>query len=307
MLLTRVTSWPYYVQDPEAYREKMSEFYCFMIEGYEKPFGYVHSSFIVAIMPGYFWSLDHRKRFLTLHSFPNDVQSRTNAMQTTLRSAYNNGIVSYWANELFPVYASTGEHILDMDGCGVDPFGIVSYAVHMIAYVTTKENKNETRKFWVPRRAKTKMSYPGMLDNTVGGSLRSGERAIDCIVREATEEGGFPEEYMRENVRACGTPSYQIDRTDNSREGCQHQVQYLYKIEVQEGFMPKPCDGEVEEFILIGIEEVVGALRRGEFKLNCGMTWMSYLVRHGIVNAENEKRLVEICARMHRKHDLFVV
>ncbi|KAK0506919.1 hypothetical protein JMJ35_010619 [Cladonia borealis] len=286
----------------------MSDFYYFMIEGHEKPFGYVHSSFIAAMMPwSNLWSLNHKKRFLTLHSFPNDVQSRTNAMQTTLRSAYNNGTVSYWANELFPIYSSTGGHILDMDGCGVDPFGIVSYAVHMIAYVTTKGNEIETRKFWVPRRSKTKMSYPGMLDNTVGGSLRSGERPIDCIVREAAEEGGVPEEYTREHVKACGTLSYQMDRTDDGKEGRQHQVQYLYEMEVPEGFVPKPCDGEVEEFMLMGIEEVVGALRRGEFKLNCGMTWMSYLVRHGIVDAENEERLVEICARMHRKLDLFVV
>ena len=37
------------------------------------------------------------------------------------------------------------------------------------------------------------------------------------------------------------------------------------------------------------------------------MTWMAYLVRHGVVNAENEEYLVEICARLHRKHDIFVV
>ena len=43
----------------------------------------------------------------------------------------------------------------------------------MIAYVNTKE---EGRKFWVPRRSRTKMSYPGMLDNTVGGSLKLGEK-----------------------------------------------------------------------------------------------------------------------------------
>ena len=308
MLLTRVTSWPYYVQDPEAYKEKMSEFYYFMIEGYEKPFGYVHSSFVSAMqLLEYwtrYWSLDHEGRFLTLLYLLNAFKSRTNVMHTTLRTALADGIVNHWANELFPIYSSTGGHILDMDGCGVDPFGIVSYAVHMIAYV---ENKEQGRKFWVPRRAKTKKSYPRMLDNTVGGSLRSGERPIDCIVREAAEEGGFPEEYTRENVRACGTLAYSMDRTDDGKEGCQHQVQYLYEMEVPEGFVPKPCDGEVEEFMLIGIEEVVGALRGGEFKLNCGMTWMSYLVKHGIVNAENEKRLLEICARMHRKHDLFVV
>ena len=286
----------------------MSEFYYFMIAGYSEPFGYIHSSFITAMPWPSCWSLDHSKRFLTLLSPPSDYESRTYLMHTTLRTGHEKGDVdalrNNWANELFPVYTSTGEHVLDMDGCGVDLFGIVNYAVHMIAYVNTKE---EGRKFWVPKRSKTKMTYPGMLDNTVGGSLRSGERPIDCIVREAGEEAAFPEEYTREKVRACGTLSYQMDRTDDGREGCQCQVQYLYEMEVREDIVPEPFDGEVEGFRLMSLEEVVNALRRGEFKLNCGMTWMAYLVRHGIVNAENEGHLVEICARLNRKHDLFIV
>ena len=146
-----------------------------------------------------------------------------------------------------------------------------------------------------------------MLDNTVGGSLRFGERPIDCIVREAAEEGAIPESYTREHVRACGTLSYQMDRTDDGSEECQFQVQYLYEMEVGEGIVLRPNDGEVEEFTSRSLDEVVRALRRGEFKLNCGMTWMAYLVRHGIVNAENEPDLVEICSRLHRKQDLFMV
>ena len=190
-----------------------------------------------------------------------------------------------------------------MDGCGVDLFGIVNFAVHLLAYVNTKEGI----RFWVPRRSKTKMSYPGMLDNTVGGSLSSGERPIGCIVREAAEEGAIPEEYTRKNIISCGTLSYQMSLTDDGRPGCQHQVQYLYEMELTEDIVPKPFDGEVEEFTLKSLDEVRYALMHGEFKLNCGMTWMAYLVRHGIVNAENEPNLVEICSRLHRKHDIFIV
>ena len=173
----------------------------------------------------------------------------------------------------------------------------------MIAYVNTE---HEGREFWVPRRARTKMSYPGMLDNTVGGSLRSGEKPIDCIVREAAEEGAISESYIRENVRASGTLSHLMDRTDDGRLRCQHQVQYLYKMGLPESTVPRLFDGEVEEFRLMGLDEVVRALRRGEFKLNCGMTWVAYLVRHGFVNAENESKLVEICSRLNRKHDIFI-
>ena len=203
----------------------MSEFYYFMIAGHDKPFGYVHSSFIQAMPWPPCWSLDHEQRFLTLRS-PRNFQERTALMNETLRLKHEKGEVEtlkIWSNELFPVYSADGEHVLDIDGCGVDLFGIVNYAVHMLAYVETGDGL----RFWVPRRSKTKMSYPGMLENTVGGSLRSGERPIDCIVRECGEEASLPEDYVRENIRTCGTLSYQMSRTDDGRVGCQHQVQYL--------------------------------------------------------------------------------
>ena len=145
-----------------------------MIEGFEKPFGYVHSSFIQAMPLAHQWSLDHSKRLLTLQSAP-DFEQRTKSMNDTLRSAHENGEVDAlrrWSDEWFPIYAADGEHMMDIDGCGVDLFGIVNFAVHMLAYVNTKDGL----RFWVARRSKTKLSYPNMLDNTVGGSLSSGER-----------------------------------------------------------------------------------------------------------------------------------
>ena len=151
------------------------------------------------------------------------------------------------------------------------------------------------------------MTFPGMLDKTVGGSLRLGEKPMDCIVREAAEKGLVPESYTREYVKACDTLSYQMDGTDKGREGGQFQVQYVYEMEAGEGIVLRPNDGEVEEFRLMDLEEVHYALRRGEFKFNCGMTLMAYLERLGIVNAENEPNLVEISFRPHRKHDLFIM
>ena len=98
-----------------------------------------------------------------------------------------------------------------------------------------------------------------------------------------------------------------MSRTDDGKPGCQHQVQYLYEIKLGEEIIPKPFDGEVEEFTLMTLEEVQNALACGEFKLNCAMTWMAYFIRYGVVNAENEPNLVEVCSRLHRKHDLFIV
>ncbi|ORY12929.1 NUDIX hydrolase domain-like protein [Clohesyomyces aquaticus] len=254
-----------------------------MISGFPAPFGYVHTS-----------TIPKTNKTLTL---------------TSSKIFHANSTFSRWCNELFPVYFSSGSHILDLDGAGVDAFGIVNCGCHFIAYVTT----SECRKYWVPRRAKTKMSFPGMLDNTVGGSLRSAEKPLDCIVREAEEEAGLPVQYTRAHIKACGTLSYQMSQTVDGKLGCQHHVQYVYEMEMRPDMIPIPLDSEADEFKrmtdefkLMAPDEVIAALRNGEFKLNDAMTWMAFLIRHRHVNADNEPSLLEICARLHLKHDLLL-
>ena len=146
-----------------------------------------------------------------------------------------------------------------------------------------------------------------MLDNTVGGSLSSGEHPIDCIVRESAEEASFLEDYIRQNIKACGSLSNQMSRPMMEGPGCQYQVQYLYEIELPTEIVPEAVrwrDGGVNSERIDGVRS---ALVHGEFKLSCAMTWMAYLIRHGVVNAEDELSLVEICARLQRKHDLFII
>jgi isopentenyldiphosphate isomerase len=297
-------SWPYYQRDPQYYKKVMSDFYYFMIGEYPFPFGYVHFSFVNEMCWPDFWHLDHERRVLTL-ACKADFAERTNCVQSTLRQGHEDKVprLQKWANEVMPLYSSTGEHVLDMDLVGVDQFGIVTYGVHLTAYVETSEG----RMYWVPRRSKTKSTFPGMLDNSVAGNLISTERPIDGIVREVAEEAGISEEYTRANIRACGTVTYQMSETNAGDPGTQHHTQYVYELELRPDIKPFPFDGEVEEFQLMCAQGIFEALHRGEFKPNTTMTWIAHFIRHGILNAENEKDLAEICARLHRKHDMFII
>ena len=108
------------------------------------------------------------------------------------------------------------------------------------------------------------------------------------------------------SLSCCVLQMYRVERED-SWTGLSASGTVCIRDRASKDIVPKPFDGEVEEFTLKTIEEVQIALGHGEFKLNCAMTWMAYLIRHGIVNAENEDRLFEINARLHRKHDIFVV
>ena len=282
----------------------MLDYYYFMIQGFEAPFGYVHKNFVGLMEWPKCWEIDEAKRLLSLTG-GTDFESRSSLMADTLRrnhEAQKIHSLMHWANEEFPVYSSSGEHVLNFDRCGVDLFGVINYSVHMIGWVMTADGI----KIWVPRRAKTKMSFAGKLDNTVGGSLPSDERPIDGIVRECKEEIRLPPEYTRSNIKSCGTKSFQLTITDLLEPACQHQVQYLYEIELTQDIVPTIGDGEVGELLLMSIPEVMAAMYNGDFKLTCNMTYLAFFIRHGYINAENEPNLVEICSRLHRRHALFI-
>lgn len=156
--------------------------------------------------------MDHEKHVLKLHT-RNDFQQRTRLVHDTLRSRHDSGKVealSRWNQELFAIYDSDGQHIMDMVGSGLAFFGVIVFGAHMIAHTKTEDGL----KYWVPRRSKTKTSYPRQLDNTVGGSLASGEKAVNCMIRESAEEAPLPENYARLNLKPCGAMSYKMSRID---------------------------------------------------------------------------------------------
>lgn len=110
----------------------MLNYHYFLIEGYEKPFGYVHNHFIDQMEWPQYWVIDHDKRFLTLTS-GSDFASRSHLMNQTLHQNHTTQIVPalhHWANEASPLHSPTGEPVLALDSCGVDMLGIINYSVH---------------------------------------------------------------------------------------------------------------------------------------------------------------------------------
>jgi 8-oxo-dGTP pyrophosphatase MutT (NUDIX family) len=143
-----------------------------------------------------------------------------------------------------------------------------------------------------------------MLDNAVAGGIASGESPFESLVRECGEEASLDEELVRTRAKACGTVTYwyiRDERAGGETNLMQPEVQYVYDLELPEGTTPKPGDDEVEEFYLWSVEEVQEAMRKGEFKPNCAMVVLDFLIRHGILTTESERDYIEIVSRLHRK------
>lgn len=148
------------------------------------------------------------------------------------------------------MYGPGGEVLYSIERAASALFGIVTYGVHLSAFVRDP-TASYGIKLWIPRRAKSKQTYGGMLDNTVAGGMATGEEPLECVIREAEEEASLPAEIVRRSVKAAGTITYILlrDKKAGGETGLvQPECQYVYELELPKDIIPKPCDGEVEVY-----------------------------------------------------------
>ena len=143
-----------------------------------------------------------------------------------------------------------------------------------------------------------------MLDNSVAGGMAAGEDPLECIIREAGEEASLPAELVRARIKSVGTVSYfhiRDERAGGEIGLLQPETQFAFDLELPPDVVLKPSVDEVQEFYLWGVEEVRKALGEGQFKPNCALYLVDFLVRHGIVTARDEMDYLEIVTRLHRR------
>ncbi|KAK0732531.1 NUDIX hydrolase domain-like protein [Apiosordaria backusii] len=184
-------------------------------------------------------------------------------------------------------------------------FGIQTFGIQMTGYVLSE--KTGEMKIWVPKRSATRMQWPGMMDNTVGGGANFDEEHFDCMVREAEEEASLPREFMRENAKVVGTISYFHVRDAKAPGGLgfvDRSLQFIYDVELPSHIVPKPLDDEVEEFYLWTIDQTVEAIKQGKFKSNAAATLIDFLFRHGFISPKLEPELETVIFSLIRRRPL---
>ncbi|KAI0772776.1 NUDIX hydrolase domain-like protein [Trametes elegans] len=226
-----------------------------------------------------------------------------------------------WRNELYAVYRNpfgardfpgpddedargdTLNYAFRMERAASGLFGIVTYGVHMTVFEELEgPGPLPSLNVWVPRRAATKQTWPGYLDNSVAGGIEAGLGVFDCVLKEAMEEASLAEDVVRKYARPTGTVSY-FFRTP--RGWLQPEVEYIYDLCLppNSGVQPRPLDGEVESFELMPLAKAVEHMRAGLFKYNCAVVLIDLMVRKGIITPDNEPDYQEIVTRLHGRFD----
>lgn len=222
-----------------------------------------------------------------------DFASRSAAMEEVLAVLRDEGEFTGWRGEYYPVMPNWGgEPQMQVERATCPWLGVRSWGVHINGFVRRVDGLH----MWVARRARDKPTYPGMLDNMVAGGQPIGMGLMENIVKECAEEADIPAD-IAARARAVGAISY----CHQFEDGVKPDQQFCYDLELPVDFTPRNTDGEVESFELWPIKRVAETVRETfEFKFNCNLVIIDFLIRHGLIDADGEPDYMALCLGLGR-------
>lgn len=189
---------------------------------------------------------------------------------------------------------------IEIDRNAAQLFGLVTVGAHMVCYTWGASKEGRQMKLFIPRRADSKAYDAGKLDNAVAGGVVNGDNPLQTILAEAWEEAALSRDFVTENIKATSLLSYYNQCSAAEGGHMRPRVLYTFELELPQDMVPRPHDGEVSEFLRMDAQEVRETIMAGEMTDDAAIVWLDFLVRHGIVDEQNEPDLRQITDRMHR-------
>ena len=167
--------------------------------------------------------------------------------------------------------------LLRIERAAVVSFGVPSYGCHVNGFT----RKNGEVYIWLAKRALSKPTYPGLLDQIAAGGLPAKTSLLENAKREAAEEASIPRDILDGNLRAAGCVSYRYA----ARRGLSTKTLAVFDLELPEDLVPINGDGEVDAFMLMKAEDAVESLRSRlyEWKPNSALVMLDFAMRWGYI------------------------
>lgn len=209
------------------------------------------------------------------------IEKRSHAMNQIAKILYQQGKIKSWIGEQYDVCDYFGSPVLfTIERAAATLFGIQKQGIHVNAY----NIKNGQYNMWVAKRAIDKPTWPGKLDHLVAGGHASGMAIQTTLQKECQEEAGISEQLSAQAV-AVGIVNYNVQSNDNlSRD-----TLFNYDLKLSDDFVPHNTDGEVDDFFLWPLEQVLQTIRdTQDFKTNCNLVIIDFAVRHGFIKPDDD-------------------
>lgn len=211
-------------------------------------------------------------------------EERTRAVDAVVRALADEGTITGWRDEPYPVATRFGgPELMRIERAAVAHLGVSAYGVHLNGHVRRADGLH----LWIGRRARDKPVAPGKLDNMVAGGQPAGLSLTENLIKECAEEASIPEALARRAV-SVGAVTYLLEH----REGLKPDALFCYDLAVPEDFTPRNRDGEIESFQLMPVAEVARLVRdTRDFKFNVNLVIIDFLIRHGAIPPEHPEFL----------------
>lgn len=254
------------------------------------------SKFVPLIADGEIAGRIRRDRLVHLEQFP-DVFSlsdeavrladgletyddRTAAVEMVVRFLFENGALTGWRGEPYPVGGNWGgPHAFEIERAASPFFGARAYGVHINGFVRSEDGIH----MWIARRADDRPVCPGMLDNMIAGGQPVTLSLKENVIKEAGEEAGVAPE-----LAATAIPTGAVTYCAESEVGLKPDMMFCWDLELPADFTPVNTDGEISEFYLLPAVEVMATVDASDdFKFNCNLVIIDFCIRHGILPPEH--------------------
>lgn len=175
--------------------------------------------------------------------------------------------------------------ILRMERAAMIHFGIPSHGVHVNGYVRDPTRPSDPRPHavWIATRSMSKATYPGLYDQVVAGGQPTSMSVLDNVRKECEEEASLPPE-----VVAAVCPVGLVSYVYAARKGLSSKRLFAFDVEMPDGLTPLCADGEVEEFRLMPVGEMLDSIRYQlpRWKPNSALVAIDFAMRHGLVSPD---------------------
>jgi 8-oxo-dGTP pyrophosphatase MutT (NUDIX family) len=198
------------------------------------------------------------------------------------------GLILAWRDETYAILTRLGDPPLALIERATARFwGTLTFGAHANGYVADAAGR--PTHLWIARRALSKATDPGKLDNLVGGGVPHGQSPFEALVREGYEEAGLPAELMRRAV-----PGRVIDVACDIAEGFMHEQLHGFDLCLPAGVVPVNQDGEVAELRCLPAEEAIGLAAGDAMTVDASLVTLDFALRHKLLATDAQRRLARL-------------
>jgi 8-oxo-dGTP pyrophosphatase MutT (NUDIX family) len=202
-----------------------------------------------------------------------DVEVRSQILQDIAQTLRDEGQISGWRDEAYACWGCLSDpwpyqqpELFRLERAAFRHWGLRSHACHV--HGLTPDGY-----MWCGRRALSKATDPGLLDNLAAGGLPADESPLSCAVREVAEEAGLR---CQESDFLGGWQELLTERT--VPEGWHSERLFIYSLALGKDVQPRNQDGEVSEFMRLSIPEVLQRIADREFTPDAACAIASTLI-----------------------------